>query len=371
MDYKKTLTDLLKKAGVEVGGNKSGDIVVKEERFYKRAITEGSLGLGESYMDGWWESEHIDEFISKVLQANLRKYLPISPSLVWDFLIARIFNQQTRSRAKEVANVHYDLGNDLFERMLDKRMVYTCGYWLQATNLDQAQEAKLDLVCRKLSLKPGMKILDIGCGWGSFLKFAAERYGIKGVGISVSQEQVVLAKKLCEGLPVEIRLQDYRDINEQFDVIVSLGMFEHVGYKNYKEYMSVVYRCLPDHGLFLLHTIGSNLPMHAMPDPWVERYIFPNGVLPTVASIVKSIGKKFVMEDWHNFGADYDKTLLAWHDNFIKHWPEISAKYEERFYRMWRYYLLSCAGSFRSRNIQLWQVVLSKNGLPKGYKSVR
>jgi cyclopropane-fatty-acyl-phospholipid synthase len=277
---------------------------------------------------------------------------------------------QSVRKAFEVGEKHYDIGNDLYSRMLDKRMVYTCGYWKEAQNLDQAQEAKLDLVCRKIGLKPGQKVLDIGCGWGSFAKFAAEKYNAKVVGVTISKEQAEFASKLCNGLDVEIRIQDYRSVNEQFDHIVSLGMFEHVGYKNYKTFMRTAHKCLKDGGLFLLHTIGGNESVVST-DPWVHKYIFPNGMLPSIKQIGESIENLFVMEDWHNFGTYYDKTLQAWYENFKAHWNEISDKYNERFYRMWTYYLLMSAGAFRARSTQLWQIVLSKDGVSGGYKSIR
>ena len=368
---KRTLENLLQKAGIEINGSCPWDIQIHNENFYNRVLSQGSLGLGESYMDGWWDCESIDEFINKILTSDIRKTLLITPGLVLNFIVARIINQQTKRKAKEVIDVHYDLGNDLYERMLDSRMVYTCAYWKDAKNLDEAQEAKLDLVCKKLQLKPGMRILDIGCGFGSFLKFAHEKYGVTGVGITLSKEQLDYAEKSCSGLPLEFRLQDYRDVNERFDAIVSIGMFEAVGYKNFNKYMEVVKRCLPPNGLFLLHTIGSNRPLSQMNNPWINKYIFPNGALPTISSIGKSVGNRFVMEDWHNFGTDYDKTLMAWDENFTKRWPELSSKYGKRFYRMWIYYLRSCAGSFRARNIQLWQIVLSKGGIKGGYQSVR
>lgn len=368
---KKIVEELLSKADVRINGPRPWDIQVHNESFYNRVFSQGSLGLGESYMDEWWDCDRLDEFINKILVAGINKRLPLSLGLVLDYLFARISNQQTKRKSKKVAKVHYDLGNDLYERMLDKRLVYSCGYWAGATDLDQAQADKLDLVCRKLGLKPGMKILDIGCGFGGFMKFAAEKYGITGVGITISEEQAKLARKLCAGLPVEIRLQDYRDVDEKFDAVASLGMFEHVGYKNYGHYMEIVYNCLPEHGLFLLQTIGRAEPVSGPPDPWINRYIFPGGMLPTISSIGRSIAKKLVMEDWHSFGPDYDKTLTAWMDNFRQHWPEIASKYGKRFYRMWEFYLLSCAGSFRARNMELWQIVLSKNGVIGGYKSLR
>jgi cyclopropane-fatty-acyl-phospholipid synthase len=369
--YKEIAEDILSLAGVEINGNNPWDIRVHNDDFYKRAITEGELGVGESYMDGWWDSIHLDEFICKILEAQLDEKIRRKFSILLRLFSVRFFNLQTRRRAYIVGEKHYDLGNDLFQNMLDKRMVYSCGYWKNAKDLDEAQTNKLELICRKMDLRPGMKILDIGCGWSSFGKYAAEKYDARVTGITVSKEQVELGKKLCEGLPVEIHLLDYRNLNDKYDRIVSVGMFEHVGYKNYKTFFEIADKCLNDDGLFLLHTIGTNVS-EEMLDLWSEKYIFPNGVLPSLAQIGKAIEKHFVVEDWHSFGQDYDKTLMAWYDNFYKNWEKIKDKYSEQFYRMWTYFLLSSAGSFRSRQRnQVWQIVLSKKGIPDGYTPIR
>ncbi len=368
--YKKFLTGLLHEAGVTINGQQPWDIMVHDDRFYKRIISGGTLALGESYMDGWWDCQKLDDLFFRLLRANLSDTLKINVSTLITYIAALTTNKGSERNAYTIGEKHYDIGNDLFALMLDKRLVYTCAYWDQAKNLDEAQENKLELVCKKIGLKKGQKVLDIGCGWGSFAKYAAEKYGATVVGVTVSKEQQELGQKLCAGLPVEIRLQDYRKIDETFDHIVSLGMFEHVGPKNYKTYMEVANRCLKDDGVFLLHTIGSNTS-HRAPDPWLDKYIFPGSLLPSVAQIGKAIEKLFVLEDWHSFGVDYDKTLLAWFERFDTHWPSLKEKYGERFYRMWKYYLLSCAGLFRARHVQLWQIVLTKRGIVGGYKSVR
>ena len=370
IEAKKQVEKLLERAGITINGSNDFDIQVLNEKLYQRILSDGSLALGESYMDGWWEVKALDQFFYHILRANLDKEFIFSWSAVVLFLKSLIFNLQSQSRSFNIAQYHYDIGNDLYERMLGETLAYSCGYWKEANNLNEAQLAKFDLICKKIGLKKGDEILDIGCGWGSFLKFAAENYGAKGVGITVSKEQVLLAKELCKNLPIEIILQDYRDLKGKFDHIVSIGMFEHVGVKNYRVYMSKVHELLKDEGLFLLHTIGSNESSNPI-DPWIEKYIFPGGMLPSVAQIGRSAEGLFVMEDWHNFGADYDKTLMAWFDNFDKSWLGLKEKYGGRFYRMWKYYLLSCAGSFRSRNNQLWQVVFSKKGVPGGYKPIR
>lgn len=373
MNAKKTVTKLFALAGVEMNGPNPWDIQVKNEKFYKRVLSYGSMGLGESYMDGWWECDQIDEMINKVLSAKIINKIKGFEKfeIILESISFKILNKQSRIGAFQVAEEHYDLGNDLYERMLDPNMVYTCGYWKEVENLQAAQEAKMDLVCRKAGFKPGMKILDIGCGWGSFVKYAAKNYGVKAVGITISKEQINYAREDCKGLDVEIRFEDYRDTNEKFDAIVSIGMFEAVGQKNYRDFMKVVHKNLKDDGIFLLHTIGGTKNKRRPYDPWIEKYIFPNGTLSSQNELTKSIDSLFIIEDWHNFGVYYDKTLMAWHDNFVKNWPDLKDKYDERFFRMWKYYLLCCAGSFRARNIQLWQIALSKNGIKGGYESIR
>lgn len=367
---KTDINGLLLLAGIHVNGNNPWDIKVCNEKFYARVMADGSIGIGEAYVEDWWDCLQLDEFYCRVLNANLEDRVKANWRILTAIFLAKIFNRQTRTLAFHNGQKHYDLGNDLFKQMLDKRMVYTCGYWKDAATLDEAQEKKLELTCRKLNLQPGMHVLDIGCGWGSFAKFAAENYGVKVTGITVSAEQVEMGRKLCAGLPIEIKLMDYRSLNEKFDCIVSLGMFEHVGYKNYRRYMQIASRCLKDDGLFLLHSIGSNTSVTFI-DPWINKYIFPGGMLPSIKQIGQAFEGLFVMEDWHNFSADYDKTLVAWHDKFVSNWDTLKDKYDEKFFRMWKYYLLMCAGSFRSRKNQLWQIVLSKNGIPGGYVSIR
>lgn len=365
--------EVLALAGVTIGGKHPYDIQVHDESVYRRTFGEGTLGFAETYMEGKWDAEDMSEMFSCLLGARLDRKL-FHLSTLWHVLKARALNLQNKSRAFEVAEKHYDLGNDLYEAMLGPTLAYTCGYWSSPTHpaktLDEAQEAKLDLICRKVNLKAGQTVLDIGCGWGSFLKFAAEKYGANGVGITVSVEQAALARERCKGLPVEIRVEDYRETQGQFDHIVSIGMFEHVGPHNYRTYMEKAHSLLKDDGIFLLHTIGAPFTTYTT-EAFINKYIFPNGVLPSVALIGAAINKIFVMEDWHNFGPDYDKTLMAWFNNFDRAWPTLKAKYGERFYRMWKYYLLSCAGAFRARETQLWQIVLTKDGLQGGYQSVR
>jgi cyclopropane-fatty-acyl-phospholipid synthase len=362
--------ELLSAAGIAINGNRACDIKVHNPALFKRILQEGSLGFGESYMDGWWDCDRLDGLFTRILQAGVDERLPKNLSDIARIAYTRLFNLQSRKRAWQVGKEHYDIGNDLFRAMLDPYMQYSCGYWKEAETLEQAQLAKLKMICEKLQLKPGMSLLDIGCGWGGLAQYAAENYGVSVYGVTISAEQQKLAQERCAGLEVEILLQDYRDLNLQFDRIVSVGMFEHVGPKNYDTYFRVAARNLKPDGLFLLHTIGANQTnLHV--DAWIDKYIFPNGCLPSVRHISEASEGRFVMEDWHNIGADYDRTLMAWYENFKQAWPMLSEGYSERFERMFTYYLNACAGAFRSRDIQLWQVLFSPKGVEGGIRAYR
>jgi cyclopropane-fatty-acyl-phospholipid synthase len=371
---------LMEAAGIQPGGPGDCDPQILDPRFYGRVLREGSLGLGDAWMDGWWTVRSLDGMLFRLMAHGVDERVHGVHGWL-DDLRALLVNLQAGRRALAVGERHYDLGNDLFEAMLGKRLVYSCGYWREADavdgmTLDDAQEAKLDLVCRKLGLRPGMRVLDIGCGWGEALKFAAERYGVSGVGVTISREQADYARALCAGLPVEIRLQDYHRLgdggeDDRFDRIFSIGMFEHVGAKNYRAYFEVVRRCLkaPD-DLFLLHCIGNNVSVRHT-DPWIARHIFPNSMLPSARQVADASEGLFVMEDWHNFGADYDRTLQAWRTNIEAAWERLPSRYDERFRRMWRFYLAASMAAFRARRIQLWQVVFSPHGIPGGYVAPR
>lgn len=364
------LTTLLAQADIQFNGSRPWDVQVHNDDFYSRVLAGGTLAIGESYMDGWWDSAQLDVLFYKALQAELDSKI-VSKDLVWHVLKSKVINHQTQARSQQVAKQHYDLGNDFYAAMLGKTMQYTCGYWCTgAATLDDAQEQKLDLACRKLQLKKTDTILELGGGWGMFAKYAAEKYGCTVTSYNISAEQVAFAKQQCAGLPVNIIQADYRTATGTFDKIASIGMCEHVGYKNYGAFMQLANRCLKPGGLFLLHTIGG-LTSVTTTEPWFDKYIFPQSMLPSIAQLAKAAERQFVIEDLHNFGADYDKTLMAWYVNFIAHWPEFKDQYGERFFRMWQYYLLSCAGSFRARKNQLWQLVLSKGGVPGGYQAPR
>jgi cyclopropane-fatty-acyl-phospholipid synthase len=358
---RKIIEQLLAETDVKINGSDPWDIQVRDERFYARVLRNDSLGLGESYMEGWWDCARIDECICRLLKGNLEEKVKGNLGTLLFYLCARSFNFQSPSRAAIVAHRHYDLDNDLFFSFLDPHNQYSCAYFQETDDLAQAQQKKLDLICRKVDLQTQDHVLDIGCGWGGFARFAAEHYGCSVTAINISEEQIRYARDSCGNLPVEIMHEDYRRIRGTFDKIVSIGMFEHVGRKNYRIFMKAVYRCLKERGIFLLHTIGSNVSRVSC-EPWINRYIFPNGMLPTIAQIGKAAEELFVIEDVHNLGPHYEKTLMAWNDRFQKAWPRFAEKFDRTFKRMWEYYLLCCAGAFRARHIQVWQIVMTKPG---------
>jgi cyclopropane-fatty-acyl-phospholipid synthase len=366
---KRMIQDLFSLVGVTVDGPNPWDIRVNDDRFYARVLRDQKLGLGESYMDDWWDSPRLDQFIFKILSGRLDRKIRSSAKLLILLVRSYLFNLETKKRSREVAERHYDLGNDLFFSFLDPYRQYSCGYFNGTNDLEEAQLNKLDLICRKLGLTATDRVLDIGSGWGGLSKYAAERYGCEVTGVNISDEQIGYAREFCEGLPVRIVPCDYRDITGSFDKIVSVGMFEHVGSKNYRTFMEVVRRHLKEGGVFLLHTIGGNESVTGT-DPWIAKYIFPNGMLPSIAQIASAVEGIFVLEDFHNLGPHYDRTLMAWHENFQRAWPQLESRYGWRFKRMWEYYLLSCAAAFRSRYIQVWQMVFTQYGTPQPHARI-
>jgi cyclopropane-fatty-acyl-phospholipid synthase len=365
------LENLFIQADIRINGGRPWDMQCHDEAAYSWIVDSVSLGFGESYVEGMWDCEALDQFFDRVLSAHHDRKVRPTPAILVDVAKAKLLNVQSKRRSLKVAKVHYDIGNAFYEAMLDPYMQYTCAYWNgTAQDLAAAQEAKLDLICRKLDLAPGEKVLELGCGWGGFARYAIEHYDVQVTACNISVAQIEWARARCKGLPVEFRLQDYREAKGAFDKVAAIGLCEHVGYKNYRSFLELVDRCLKPGGIFLLHTIGRNRSV-THTDPWIDRYIFPGGMLPSVAQIGQAMDDLFVLEDWHSFGAEYDRTLMAWYANFEQAWPRFAQEYGERFYRMWRYYLLSCAGAFRSRQTQLWQLVLSKNGIRGGWKKVR
>jgi cyclopropane-fatty-acyl-phospholipid synthase len=368
---KRAVESLFASADIGFDGARPWDIRVHNQRLFRRILGGGSLGFGEAYMDGDWECAALDQLFDRVISARIGDRLGMTLPLAILMLTARLSNRQSVARSTEVADVHYDLPTDIHQATYDKRLTASCAYWKDAETLDQAQENKLELICRKVRLKPGHTVFDIGCGWGSFIGFAAERHGALCTGVTVSKEQVAYVKKRYAGLPVEPLLIDYRAYHgPEVDRVISVGMFEHVGAKNFREYFECARRLLKDDGIFLLHTIWEN-ERHPVIDAWQDKYIFPNGDLPSLGEITSALEGLFVVEDIHNFGADYDRTLMAWNANFQSHRAQMAARHGDRFCRMWEYYLLQNAGAFRCRHISVGQLVLTPHGLRGGYEAVR
>lgn len=368
----KQVRRIFAEADIEIGGGRASDIRVKDSRFYARFLRDGTLGLGESYMDEWWDCADLAEMMARFSKAKLALKFRRDPKFILSKLRARLSNQGSRGAALAGVRHHYDIGNDLYEAMLGPTMAYTCAVWdAGAKDVTAAQNHKLELLCRKLVIAPGMRVLDIGCGWGSFAKYAATRYGARVTGISLSAAQLSYAEESCRGLDVDFKRQDYRDIEGSYDRVLSVGMFEHVCYRNHRAYMETTRRVLRDDGIALLHSMGRRRSVARGSDQWITRHIFPNTQVPSVRQIGNAIEDLWVVEDWENLGVNYEKTLLAWFDNFDRAWPSLEAKYGSRFYRMWKYYLLIFAGWYRSRALQLWQIVLSPDGVPGGYSWAR
>ncbi len=360
--------ELFELADIQINGtrNAPGDITVHDPRFYERTLRDASVGFGESYMEEWWETDALDTTIDKIMRANLKQKIQGSWKLKALTVKAVLLNLQAKTRSGASVEAHYDIGNDLYTRMLDERMVYTCAYYGSgAKTLQEAQNAKLDLVARKVGLQPGMRVLDLGCGWGGMASWAAEKYGCSVIGVTLSKDQVALGNEMWgpkgKKLDVELRLCDYRDVQGTFDRVISIGMMEHVGPKNHRDMLSVMHARLKDDGVALIHTIGNNRSLrHGT--PFIEKYIFPNAVAPSLSQMTRAMEGLFVPEDMHNIGPDYDPTLMAWWDNFDRTYSEISHRYDRRFYLMWKFYLMAAAGASRSRDGQLYQVVMTKTG---------
>lgn len=377
--YQSLVLGLLQGTGIEIDGGRPWDIKVNRERFYRRAL-RGSLGIGESYMDGDWDCQALDQLFRRVLSAGRWHSPLLRAARALKVLQARVSNLQTRMRSLAVAEQHYDLDQRMYGLFLGPWNQYTCCFFDGSDDLERAERTKLEMLCDKLELRSRHRVLDIGCGWGGFAKYAALTRGCEVTGISLSAEQVDYARDDTRGLPVEILQMDYRDLPASglapFDRITIVGMIEHVGYKNYRTLMQVVHRMLKHDGLLLLHTIG-NCEETVVADPWIERYIFRNSMIPSMGQLVRAVEGLFVVEDWENYGRDYVRTLRAWYENFNRNWPQIRAldglrRFDERFRRMWNYYLQSSEAAFATEQLHLWQLVMSRRGSGRGvYDRVR
>jgi len=368
---KKFVENLLSKAEIALNGNNPWDVRVNSDRFYRRTL-RGSLGFGESYMDGDWDVESLDALFRRIIRMNITGSPLIMLNRLKLDLKSRLSNLQTRIGSRAIAETHYDLDHRLYELFLGPYNQYTCCFFNKARTLEEAEIEKLEMVCNKLDLRQGDRVLDIGCGWGGFAKYAAESRGCEVTGISISKEQVHYARDYTAGLPVEIIECDYRDLPQRFEPghfnkVVIIGMIEHVGYKNYRKIFEIVHRAIRDEGVFLLHTIGNNR-VTTVVDPWIEKYIFRNSMAPAMTQLAQSLEGLFTVHDWENYGHYYAPTLAHWQERFEANWPQIEAlettnRFDERFRRMFNYYFLSCKAGFETEHMYLWHLVMSKEGI--------
>lgn len=375
----KRVTQVFNNAGILLDDDDSPYNIqlVKPDKFFRAVALRGHDGFADAYMKGYWECTALDQCVFKLLSSGAIDSLRFHPSNL-RLCVSDLFrNKQKPGRAQRNVSHHYNRGA-VFEVMLDRTRSYSCGHWALARNLEDAQIAKLDLVCLKLGLKPGMSFCDIGCGWGALLRHAAKKYGCASAGITLSTDQRDYIGSpdfdSPEDVPLTARLDDYRNLHGQYDRIASVGMFEHVGRKNARNFMRCVDRYLKPGGLFLLHTIASR---HSSPSlnhpelPWIEKNIFPGGSLLSMGQITTAAQGIFKVLDQENFGPYYDLTLMEWAKNFKEGWESIKSLYSEEFYRMWLYYLYSCAAGFRSGRLELFQIVLAKPDWQGLYRGVR
>ncbi|MBU5459812.1 SAM-dependent methyltransferase [Anaerostipes sp. MSJ-23] len=331
--------------------------------------TSTSLALGEAYMDGDLEIEGdlyeaLDHFLGQLGKFSTDK----------NALKKLIFTSSSKKNQKKEVSSHYDIGNDFYKLWLDKTLSYSCGYFKHEDDtLYQAQVNKVDYILKKLYLKEGMSLLDIGCGWGFLLIEAAKKYKVHGTGITLSEEQYKECQRRIkeEGLEdyVTVKLMDYRDLAKSglsFDRVVSVGMLEHVGRDNYQLFLDCVQKVMKDGGLFLLHYISA-LKEHPG-DVWIKKYIFPGGMVPSLREILNCMAEdNFHTLDVENLRLHYNKTLLCWRKNYLEHLDEARKMFDERFIRMWDLYLASCAATFHNGVIDLHQILMTKginNDLP-------
>ena len=353
------LEPMLARAGVSIGGKESCDIQVADQRFYRVVLTQGSLGLGEAYLRGWWTCNDLEELSYRLIQSGLYKASLLLPLPLVADLVHATFNQQSKEKSLRVAVQHYSLGNDIFLSFLGSYHNYSCGYYLETDDLDEAQRLKLEKGCRLLDLRPGDRVLDVGGGWGEFARYAATHHGCQVTSINIADEQIKFAKEYCKDASVEVRRCDYRDITGRFDKIMVMAMLTHVGYKNYRQFMEIMARCLEPGGMMLIESVGGHKSMKNC-EPWINRYIFPGGVLPSLRQIDAAIAGLFSRKVLDEFGSSYVHTLRAWNRNFLQAWPAHQCRYDERVRLMFEYFFQTVAGAFRAGYLLHWHILLQK-----------
>lgn len=353
------LEPLLARAGVKVDGKEPWDIQVADQRFFRTVLTQGSLGLGEAYLRGWWTCNDLEELSYRLIRSGLYKTSLLLPQPVLANLLHATINQQSKEKSLRVAVQHYSLGNDVFLDFLGRHHLYSCGYFKDTDDLDVAQRQKLEKVCRLLDLRPGDRVLDVGGGWGEFARYAATQHGCEVTSINIADEQIKFAREYCKDASVEIRRCDYRDVTGRFDKIVVMAMLTHVGYKNYRGFMEVMDRCLEPGGLMLVESVGGHKSRKDC-EPWINRYIFPGGVVPSLEQFDRAVAGLFARKALDEFGSSYVHTLRAWHRNFVQAWPAHRSRYDDRMRLMFEYFFLTVAGAFRAGYLLHWHLLFQK-----------
>lgn len=348
-------------------GEPSATWVLRKPGTARRILLNPGANLGETYLDGEWDVEGgaLADLLT-VLRVNMERNLPGRSFAALLGPLATLVTSWNTVRAS-LSNVshHYDLDEALFRSFLDRDMHYSCAYFREADlSLEAAQAAKCDHIRRKLNLRPGQRVLDIGCGWGSLAMHLAERSGVDVVGLTLSAEQLRAARAEAErrGLAdrVEFRLEDYRQHRAEYDAVVSVGMFEHVGRRNFARYFEKVLEFLAPHGTALLHTIGQSAPPSPT-NPWIRKYIFPGGYIPSASEILQAVEPSgLILSDLEVWRRHYALTLREWNRRFQGVRDEFVAAKGERFCRMWEFYLLACATAFEISDLVVFQLQLAR-----------
>jgi len=363
------ITAGLTRAGVTVNGPNPWDIRVLDNRLFRRVVGTRELGFGDSYVEGWWECDRIDELVTRILRTGIKRILP--PGISGLTLAARsvITNTQGSERAGDNATAHYGQHDALLRLILGEPLVYSCADWRDATDLADAQHAKIDRLASKLQLRPGMRVLDIGCGWGATADYLSTRHGVIVVGITPVAAQATHAARHHRHSDVSFVTTDFSNFTspKPFDRIYSVGMVEHVGPKNLKPFFRHCQDLLVDDGIMFHQTIGRRTP-RASTDAWIDRRIFPGGAIPSVQQLSRAWSAGWVLEDFENLGPDYDRTLMAWLGLLEGKKDQVLDQFGEEMYRTFRFYFQYCAGAFRARELQLWQLVLTKHPAPYQYR---
>lgn len=339
---------------------------IKDDAVIRRIFSGGhNLALGETYVEGLWDSNDIRKLVIELIKLERVKMqlglhaLPIFLGEVLGKLLALFLPSNTLSSSRKNITYHYDISDDMFQRQLGPTMQYTCAYFHRPDmSLDEAQLAKMRIIAHKLDLRPGMRVVELGCGYGAFAYLLATEFGVHVTGVSLSNDQVAYAKKNFAHSRVDIRLQDYRNVEGVYDRVYSVGIFEHIGRKNYKTYFDKCYDLLAPDGIMLIHTIGWGVSGRWNPNTFMFKHIFPGAEIPHASHMTKKYTDRWHLEDWHNFGKSYSPTAQHWYAN-LEGSDEFEAM-DESFKRMWRYYLLGGAAAFDSRRCSLWQLVFTK-----------